>query len=146
MRQLAAETRGVITGGEEEARTMHHAAVEPFHLILGMLQSDRGSAAEALISQGLSLDSARRVVARRRLTAGGPVPQSVDVVVAVAWSRAARRVLELAAQVASARGANEITPVHLLVAALQDPSETAAEDLEALGINKMALKERLKDD
>jgi ATP-dependent Clp protease ATP-binding subunit ClpC len=54
-----------------EAETLRHAAIEPAHILLGLLSESAGIAALVLHDVGLSLDEARRVVAGSLRTATG---------------------------------------------------------------------------
>ncbi len=68
------EARIAVTQAADIARELGHREVGPDHLLLGLLANPRGTAYTALAGHGLTLDSARAIVAERHVD---PVDPSV---------------------------------------------------------------------
>jgi ATP-dependent Clp protease ATP-binding subunit ClpC len=60
---FSAETKHVLELAADEADRMAHASIGQEHLLVGLLREEQSLAAKVLNSRGLSLESARNVIA-----------------------------------------------------------------------------------
>jgi len=129
---VTGKARQTVEYAREEARTLRHPAVQPYHLLLGLLRQDEAVAA-VLVGAGLDLDRVRAEV--RSMGAGDEesetgMPRSDRVPV----SAAARGAFEQSLREAVARGDETLGPEHLLLALLRDRRGGTAEVLGRLGV------------
>src|SRR3954470_13241322 len=66
---ITAQARRAVRAGRAAARAMSHAAMDPGHLLLGLMADTSGAAATALAAIGVNFDEARDAVARLGLPA-----------------------------------------------------------------------------
>ncbi|WP_329173443.1 Clp protease N-terminal domain-containing protein [Streptomyces sp. NBC_01477] len=128
--------RKAVADAQEEARTARHGAIEPEHLVLGLLSQQDTFAARALIDLGTTPQVVRAAVA----TAGeeeepltGNLPISPD----------AKKILQLVLREALRLGHNYIGTEHILLGVLSDDQDRAAQALTALGVTHAAVEEWL---
>src|SRR5687767_5477071 len=69
--------RNVVVAAQDEARAAGNPEIAPAHLVLGLLGDPAGLAAQALVAQGLSLDTVRQSVTAALPPAAGEVPALV---------------------------------------------------------------------
>lgn len=129
---VAGQARQTVEYAREEARSLKHPAVEPQHLLLGLLRQGE-AVAGVLMSAGLDLDSPRAEVrslgsADEESETGLPHGDRVPV------SAPARAAFEQSLREAVARGDRRLEPEHLLLALLRDRDGGAAEVLGSLGV------------
>ncbi len=129
---ITGQARKTVEYAREEARSLRHPAVQPFHLLLGLLRPG-DAVATTLVSAGIDLDSARAEVrsigaADEESETGLPRGDRVRV------SAAARAAFEQALREAVARGDATLGPEHLLLALLRDGHGGATEVLGRLGV------------
>jgi ATP-dependent Clp protease ATP-binding subunit ClpA len=91
----------------EEALNLGHAAVEPEHLLLGVLRTE-DEASELLSEFGVHLEAIREGLGA---LAGHPSPEGERVAV----SSGAQRVMELAGSEAQGLGTNRVSTAHILL-------------------------------
>jgi len=101
--------RRVIVQAQEEARAAGAAAVEPAHLVLGLLERE-GGAADALATLGVDAETIRETIAR------GPGSPSQ-----VPFAAETKKVLEHALRESLALRHDWIGTEHLLLALASDP-------------------------
>jgi len=129
---VTGQARQTVEYARQEARALRHPAVQPYHLLLGLLRQGEAAAA-VLVDAGLNLDLARAEV--RSLGAGDEesetgLPRRDRVPV----SAAARAAFEQSLREAVARGDEKLGPEHLLLALLRDRRGGTAEVLGRLGV------------
>jgi hypothetical protein len=129
---VAGQARQTVEYAREEARSLKHPAVEPQHLLLGLLRQGE-EVAGALTSAGVTLEAARAEVralgaADEESETGLPRRDRVPV------SAAARAAFEQSLREAVARGDGRLGPEHLLLALLRDRRGGAAEVLGRVGV------------
>jgi len=129
---VTGQARQTVEYAREEAQALRHPAVEPYHLLLGLLRQGEAVAA-VLVGAGLDLDSTRAEVrslgaADEESETGLPRGDRVPV------SAAARAAFEQALREAVTRGEGKLGPEHLLLAMLRDRHGGAAEVLGRLGV------------
>jgi len=114
-----------------EAGQFGHAAIDPEHLLLGVMRA----AAPALSHTHLSLDDVRANVRERR-SAGDPLSMSVIV----AFSDDTKRAIGFAAAEADRLHHDDIGTPHLLLGILGDDGSLAASMLRDSGITVDAIR------
>ncbi|MFG1811786.1 Clp protease N-terminal domain-containing protein [Streptomyces sp. NPDC049040] len=128
--------RKAVADAQEEARTARHGAIEPEHLVLGLLDQQDTFATRALTDLGTTLDAVRAAVAtpgdrKKPLTGHLPI------------SPAAKKTLQLVLREALRLGHNYIGTEHILLGVLSDDQDPSAQALTALGITHQAVEEWL---
>lgn len=111
-----------------EARSAGNDAIQPEHLILGLLSEPEALAARVLMAQGLVLDEVRATVTSPLPAPAGEVPDLVP------YDASARKALELTYSEALRLGHNYIGTEHILLALLEREAGTGI--LARLGIEK----------
>jgi uncharacterized protein (TIGR03435 family) len=114
------------------------SAVEPEHILLGMLDEGNGVGSRILAQMGGDLDELRRDIVRR-LTARGRIPESDEVPV----SASSERALQSAAEEADRLLHDFIGTEHLLLGLLREERGVAAEVLAARGLGIRAVREAI---
>ena len=130
---ITGQARDVVEHAREEAAKAGDKAVEPQHLLLGLLRSGGGPAWAALRAAGVDLEAARREVQAGRNrevdTDEHALPRSRLPV-----SPAARAGFEQSLREAVARGDDHLGVEHVLLALLGDDEGAAARTLGRLGV------------
>jgi ATP-dependent Clp protease ATP-binding subunit ClpC len=115
--------RGVVVKSQEEARGLQHNYIGTEHVLLGLLNSPSGIAAQALSQLGITADMVRddvvTQVGRGEGTPSGHIP----------FTRRAKKVLELALREALQFGHNYIGTEHILLAIEREGDGLAAKIL-----------------
>ena len=120
--------RNVVVAAQNEARAANDDEIRPEHLVLGLLAESDAIAARAMISQGVSLEAARRSVKAALPQAPGEIPALIP------FNAPARKALELTFREALRLGHNYIGTEHILLALLE--LEDGAGVLAGLGVDK----------
>jgi ATP-dependent Clp protease ATP-binding subunit ClpA len=115
------EVRLAIDYAQEEAAQLGSGALEPKHVLLGILRNGDRRGAAALVTAGVTLEDARRA-------AREPDAHSDDGVVGV------RAVLAQSVRCAARRGAERIEVEDLVRGALSDGQAGAGDMLRTLGV------------
>jgi ATP-dependent Clp protease ATP-binding subunit ClpC len=119
--------RQVVVLAQDEARTLEHDHIGTEHLLLGLLRVERGLAARALETLGITEEAARAqtvaVVGRGTAATTGQIP----------FTRRAKEVLELALREALSLGHNYIGTEHILLGMAGENDGIGAQILRALG-------------
>ena len=120
--------KNVVMASQNEARAAGNDEIRPEHLALGLLSEPGGLAAQAIIAQGVSLETVRQTV-----TAALP-PAAMQVPDLIPFDAQAKKALELTFREALRMGHNYIGTEHILLGLLelQDGSGVLAD----LGIGK----------
>src|SRR5262249_5436908 len=122
--------RNVVMAAQNEARTAGNAEIQPEHLVLGLLAEPEGVGAQAIVAQGVALDTVRQA-------AIAPLPPAADQVPdLVPFDPQARKALELTYRQALRMGHNYIGTEHILLALLE--LEDGAGTLTGLGVDREA--------
>jgi transposase-like protein len=123
---VTAQARQAVRAARAAARALEHAAVDPGHLLLGLMTDEDGSAAAALSAIGVDFDAVRDAVGRLGLPAtpaGEPARRPVPI------SPAARAALEHSLREAQRLGHEHLGVEHLLLALLHDADSGAVRAL-----------------
>jgi hypothetical protein len=123
--------RKAVAAAQEEARTAKHGAVEPEHLVLGLLSQPETLADRVFADLGVGHDAIRDAVAtegteRKALTGQLPV------------GPATKKTLQLVVREALRLGHNYIGTEHILLGVLSDDQDPSARALTALGVTHEA--------
>jgi hypothetical protein len=128
--------RKAVANAQEEARSARHGAIEPEHLVLGLLDQPDTFASRALAHLGTTAQAVRAAVA----TQGGeeqPLKGSLPI------SPAARKTLQAVFSEALRLGHNYVGTEHILLGVLSDDQDAPAQALAGLGVTHQAVGEWL---
>ena len=156
--RFAKEARRCVEAGLEEARLLGHDSVGDEDLLLGVLRTGEGVAAEALSSMGVTLEAMREAsetsfadalssigisLEEVRREAGEAFEMRLPDDRRIPFSPRAKKALEGALREAIGLGDNRITSEHVLRGLLRDEVGTAVRLLRNLGVTPEALREHL---
>ncbi|MGH3910050.1 MAG: Clp protease N-terminal domain-containing protein [Pseudonocardiaceae bacterium] len=122
--------RNVVMTAHNEARAAGNDEIRPEHLVLGLLNEPDALAAQAIVSQGVSLETVRQAVTATLPPAADQVPDLIP------YGPQARKALELTFREALRMGHNYIGTEHILLALLEFDDTTGV--LTGLGVDKAA--------
>jgi ATP-dependent Clp protease ATP-binding subunit ClpC len=114
------QSRRAVVLAQEEARELHHSYIGTEHLLLGMLREGTGSAARALTSMNVTLETARQEVEAsvgrgQHQQPSGHIP----------FTPRAKQALELALRESLQLGQNYIGTGHLLLGLIKQGDDVA---------------------
>ena len=156
--RFARETRRCVEAAVEEARMLGHDSVGDEDLLLGILRTGEGVAAEALSSLGVTLERAREEsegmlsdalssigisLEEVRREAGEALDMSIPDDRRIPFSPRAKKVLERALREAMRLRDNYIGTEHVVLGMLRNEDGTAIRMLARLGVSPEMLEERL---
>lgn len=133
------EARRTVVLAKEEAYTLQHASIGTQHLLLGLLHTGEGVAAEALTSAGVSLEDLREQVVRLV----GPNESPPAAGAAIPFTPRAKKVLGLSLRESLDLGHQAITGGHILLALMREGSGVAAQALMQLGVDFPTLRRQV---
>jgi ATP-dependent Clp protease ATP-binding subunit ClpC len=120
-------SRQAIVFAQDEARAFKHDYIGTEHILLGLMRTEEGVAAQALAKLGVTLEDARarvvRIVGCGEQARSGQVP----------FTPRAKKVLEQALREALSLGHNYIGTEHVLLGLLRDSEGVAARVLVECG-------------
>lgn len=152
------DARRCVEGAVEEARLLGHDSVGDEDLLLGILRTGEGPAAEVLSLLGVTLDGAREESERLlsdalssigisfeevRRGSGGAFEMRLPDDRRIPFSPRAKEALERALLEAKRLGDNRITSAHVLLGILRNEDGTAVRILANLGGSPAVVEERL---
>jgi Clp amino terminal domain, pathogenicity island component len=124
--------RNAVVIAQNEARAAGNREITSAHLVLGLLGEPAGVAAQALVAQGLALDTVRQA-------AVAAVPPAADEVPAlIPFDGQAKKALELTFRQALRLGHNYVGTEHVLLALLD--LEDGSGLLTGLGVDRAAVE------
>ena len=136
--------RSVLVLAQQEARQLHHTAIGTEHLLLGLIHEDGGVAAKALMSLDISLDAVRDGVEEARASAGENTGQDETPATGTpAFTRRAKKVLELALREALQLGHSHIGTEHILLGLVREGEGVGAQVLQSLGADLSRVREQV---
>lgn len=156
--RFAREARAYVVAAVEEARALGHDSVGDEDLLLGMLRTGEGLAAEALSSLGVRLEAAREESERMASDALSSVGISLEDIRRevgdafdaripegrrIPFSPRAKRVLEGALREAVRLRDNRIRTEHVLLGTLGNEDGMAVRLLARLGVSPEDLEDRV---
>jgi hypothetical protein len=149
-RVIPGATRRAVHHAREEAIARGDAAVGTAHLLLGILREGTSPAARALTGLGVELGAARGAIEdtivqprrRKRAPASAMARRRPEAPI----SPVAREALSRAMRAAVDHDGGELSPEHLLAAAVSDEEGGAARTLTNLGVPPAAVRARLEQE
>lgn len=133
------QARRVVVLAQEEARLLNHPYIGSEHTLLGLLAEGHGVGAQALVSLGVTMETARgkvvALVGRGERVPSGHIP----------FTPQAKRALEGALREALHLGDHEIGTEHLLLGLIREGDSTAARTLEELEVDLDSVRARVID-
>jgi len=127
--------KNVVVAAHTEAQQRGHTAIEPAHLVLGLLAEPDAVAAKALVASGASLDAVRDAAVSVLPPATTPTDDLVP------YDEAAGKALEVTFREALRLGHNYIGTEHILLALLE--TEPDGGPLATAGVDKAAIYEQV---
>jgi ATP-dependent Clp protease ATP-binding subunit ClpC len=158
--RFAREARRSVEAALQEARMLGHDSLGDEDLLLGILRTDEGIAAEALCSLGVTLEDARGESEAMFSGALASIGISLEDVQREAgdafdlripdkrripFAPGAKKVLERALRKSTGLGDKYLGTEHILLAILENEDGTAVRILARLGVTPEVLEERLFD-
>jgi ATP-dependent Clp protease ATP-binding subunit ClpA len=134
--RFSAYARRVVVLSQVEARTLVHAEIGSGHLLLALLDEDRGAAAAALAAAGVTRDAAGEALAGLGPCGGRPEPGSLP------FTPDCKQALSMALRAAQDLGTRRITTTHLLLGVLGQPDSAAGQVLDALSVTPDVVREQ----
>jgi ATP-dependent Clp protease ATP-binding subunit ClpA len=128
------QARRVVVLAREEAVRLNHYSIGTEHILLGLIREDEGTAARALASLGLDLETARQHVEEivgQSKQGNDPEGPSGHV----PFTPRAKKVLELSLREALQFSADHIGTEHILLGLVRVGDSVAAQVLIALGMD-----------
>jgi ATP-dependent Clp protease ATP-binding subunit ClpA len=110
------QARNVVVRAQEQARSLQHNYIGTEHILLGLLAEERGIAAQALASLGVSLEAAREQVIQIIGLGKGQVAADQHI----PFTPRAKKVLELSLREALHFGSNSIGTEHVLLGVIRE--------------------------
>lgn len=132
--RFSAYARRVSVLAQVEARTLVHPEIGTGHLLLALLDEDRGTAAAALGAAGVTRDAAGAALTRILPGGGRPEPRALP------FGPDAKRALSMSLRAALDLGARRVTTVHVLLGVLDQPDSAARQVLDALSVTPEAVR------
>ncbi len=136
------EARAAVAYAREEAVELGVGTIGSEHLLLGVLRCERAPVTALLRELGVDLETARER-AQVTIERGLPEVEALGRAAPKGISSYAKKVFAQALQAASDRGDGYVGVEHLVYAAMQDPDGGAVRTLEALGIARDTVYNRL---
>jgi ATP-dependent Clp protease ATP-binding subunit ClpC len=126
--------RQVIVLAQAEARFFEHNYIGTEHILLGLISEGAGLGAQSLQSVGVTLESSRDRV--ERICGRGDDPGASQL----PFTPRAKKVLDLCVSEAGARGDEQISSHHLLLALLREGEGVANRMLLEAGVDAFQLR------
>ena len=142
---VTGEARLSVERARREAGRLGRDAVQPEHLLLGLLHAEAAPPARALAGLGASPSDVQREVERAAAESGARVRGQAEPEVRPPVSPQARAVFEQSLREAVDRGDPHLGPEHLLLALLGGPDELPNQILDRLGLSAATVKRRLDE-
>ena len=136
--RFTARARRVLFYARSQVSQLGSSAIEPEHILLGVLDEGNGLGCRILARTGVALDDCRNDIVRR-LTGREKVPESDEIPFSVSCKRA----LQYAAEEADRLLHNDVGTEHLLLGLLREERSVAADVLAARGLRIEAVREAI---
>jgi len=132
---LSAKSEAVKEGAGDEARRLGHRYVGTEHVLLAVSRVPDSKVSEILVDLGLAPEVLQSQVDAFVISSG-----SAGAEEEIPVSPRAQRAIDRASEEATALGAVEAEPEHLLLALAQDEDGVAARVLEVFGIDYASIR------
>jgi ATP-dependent Clp protease ATP-binding subunit ClpC len=136
--RFTARARRVLFYARSQASQLGSSAIEPEHILLGVLDEGNGLGSQILARTGVALDDFRSDIVRR-LTGRERVPESDEI----PFSASCKRALQYAAEEADRLLHNDVGTEHLLLGLLREERSVSADVLVASGLRIEAVREAI---
>jgi ATP-dependent Clp protease ATP-binding subunit ClpC len=133
------KARRVIFFARYEASQFGSAAIEPAHLLLGLIREDQQTLKSFIHGSHVSTDQIRNII-QKTLGLREKIPESADLPI----SPNAKRVLVYAAEESKLLHHSYIGTEHLLIGLLRQEDTIAFEILKNMGFSVNSMREELK--
>lgn len=130
--------RRVLVLAREEALLLGHRFIGTEHILLGLIE-EKGMAAKALESLGISFDAARAKI-EETIGPAGPGPDWMNE---PPFTPRAKKVLELSGREARRSGNNDIGPEHMLLGLVDEGEGVAVQVLVGLGVDLSRVRQQV---
>jgi hypothetical protein len=127
--------RHVVVAAQNEARAASNDQIRPAHLVLGLLTEPDSLAARALLAQGVSLETVRKVATASLPAAADELPALIP------FDAQAKKALELTVREALRMDHNYIGTEHILLALLETEDGTGV--LAGLGVDRATTEAKI---
>lgn len=131
------QSRRAVVLAQDEARRLNHNYIGTEHLLAGLRREERGAAARALESAGITVDAVRGQI--ETIIGQGTQPPSGHI----AFTPRAKKCLELSLRQALKLNHRHIDTGHLLLALISKDDCVAVQVLGGLGADLGALRARV---
>jgi ATP-dependent Clp protease ATP-binding subunit ClpC len=136
--------RSVLVLAREEARQLDHPAIGTEHILLGLIHEDGGVAAKVLVSLDISLEAVRGEIEVARERAGESAGLAGTTATgSPAFTRRAKKVLELALREALQLGHSYIGTEHILLGLVREGEGVGAQVLQSLGADLSSVRQQV---
>lgn len=135
--RLTDPARKALVVAQNEATRLGHNAIGTEHLLLGLIEEQRGAAFQVLSDSGVSVERVRERVAER-LGEG-----SVTASTSPQYTPGAKEALEFALREAVQVGDDHIGTEHLLLGLLRETDGAPAQVLLSLGVDLTRIRSRI---
>jgi uncharacterized protein (TIGR03435 family) len=136
--RFTARADQVLFHARSQVSQLGSSAIEPEHILLGLLDEGKGLGCRILARTGISFDDCRSDTLRR-LTARAKIPESDSI----PFSPSCERALQYAAEEADRLLQKHIGTEHLLLGLLREERSVAAEVLATRGLRIEALRDAI---
>jgi len=136
--RFTVRARQVLFYARSEVSELGSIAIEPEHILLGLLDEGKGLGSRILSRAGVALDDVRRDIAGR-LTGREKIPESIEV----PFSASCKRTLQYAVEEADRLSHRQIGTEHLLLGLLHEEDSIAAGVLTARGLRIDAVRQAI---
>ena len=131
------EARRMVVLSQEEARLLNHNYIGTEHILLGLIREGEGTAAKALESLEISLESVRGQV-EEVIGPGAKAPSGH-----IPFTPRAKKVLELSLREALQLNHDYIGTEHILLGLIREGEGVAAQVLVNLGVDLSSVRHRV---
>jgi hypothetical protein len=128
--RLTRRAQQVVLRAQQEARDARHDAIGTEHLLIAMTHDPESLAAEAIVAQGVSLDTVRDAASQQLGPARDAIPGHIP------FTSQAKKLRDLAIREALRLGHNYVGTEHMLLALLRDRKTAGAKALTRLGVSR----------
>jgi ATP-dependent Clp protease ATP-binding subunit ClpA len=134
------DARKSVVLAQDEARALQHDHIGTEHLLLGLLHTGEGLAADVLHALGVSLEDVRAQVLE--IVGRGEADAETDML----FTPRAKKVLELSLRESMQFGHHGITGGHILLALVREGEGVAAQGLHQIGVDLAAIRTKVLEE
>ena len=131
-----------------EARELRHLYVGTEHLLLGLIREEKGVAAKALTSAGITLEATRAAIVSllaEEMPASGPSVSTRHVVSSYAFTDRVRTILQMAREEAARLRHDYVGTEHILLGLIREGEGIAAAVLTNLDVDLETIQRQVEE-